>query len=104
MKEAVVKENDEKNTAKHLAESSPTQDPIDTDHLETAEESQVELSEESIIGSIRLLLREYGIRKSGAAIRDAVDIPNQKIGPKEAVSALSNFGFRASFGSIKLKI
>ena len=103
MKEAVVKENDEKNTAKHLAESSPTQDPIDTDHLETAEESQVELSEESIIGSIRLLLREYGIRKSGAAIRDAVDIPNQKIGPKEAVSALSNFGFRASFGSIKLK-
>ena len=63
MKEAVVKENDEKNTAKHLAESSPTQDPIDTDHLETAEESQVELSEESIIGSIRLLLREYGIRK-----------------------------------------
>lgn len=103
MKEAVVKENDEKNTAKPLAESSPTQDPIDTDHLETAEESQVELSEESIIGSIRLLLREYGIRKSGAAIRDAVDIPNQKIGPKEAVSALSNFGFRASFGSIKLK-
>ena len=34
---------------------------------------------------------------------DVASFLNQKIGPKEAVSALSNFGFRASFGSIKLK-
>ena len=36
-----------------------------------------------------LLLREYGIRKSGAAVRDAIDISHKYVGPKEAVSALS---------------
>ena len=42
-------------------------------------------------------------QKSTAAIRDAVDISHTYIGPKEAVSALSNFGLKASFGNIKLK-
>ena len=59
-------------------------------------------NEKSVIEAVRLFLRNYGVRKSGAAIRDAVDIPHTFIGPKEAVSTLSNIGFKASFGRIKL--
>ena len=62
------------------------------------------LVEKSLIEATRLLLREFGIRKSGAAIRDAVEIPHSEVGPREAVSALTNFGFKASFGSMKIKI
>ena len=47
-------------------------------------------------------MREFNIRKSAAAIRDAVEVQNNKFGPKEAVSALSNLGFKASFGSVKV--
>ena len=59
--------------------------------------------EKSLIQAVRLILRDYGIRKSGAAIRDAVDTLHDQLGPKEAVSALTTFGFKASFGSLKLK-
>ena len=58
--------------------------------------------ETSILQTVQLFLREFGIRKSTAAIRDAVDTSHTVIGPKEAVSALSNFGLKASFGNIKL--
>ena len=60
-------------------------------------------AEKSLIQAVRLILRDYGIRKSGAAIRDAVDTLHDQLGPKEAVSALTTFGFKASFGSLKLK-
>ena len=56
-----------------------------------------------LIQATRLLLRDFGIRKSGAAIRDAVELPHEQVGPKEIVTALSAFGFKASFGSVKLK-
>ena len=59
--------------------------------------------EKSLIDATMLLLREYGIRKSGAAIRDAVDISLQYVGPKEAVSAFSRLGFKASFGRLNIK-
>ncbi len=58
--------------------------------------------EKSLIGAILILLREYGIRKSGAAVREAVDISHQHLGPKEAVSALSGLGFKASFGRLNI--
>jgi ATP-binding cassette subfamily C protein LapB len=60
------------------------------------------IPEKSLIQATQLLLRHYGVRKSGAAIRDAVDVSHQNIGPREVVSALSNLGFRASFGSLKI--
>ena len=73
------------------------------DGSENAEnERKIEI-EKSILQTLRLFLREFGVRKSTAAIRDAVDITHAFIGPKEAVSALSNFGLKASFGNIKLK-
>jgi len=58
--------------------------------------------EKSLISAVILVLREYGIRKSGAAVRDAVEISHQYVGPKEAVSALSRLGFKASFGSLNI--
>ncbi len=58
--------------------------------------------EKNLIHAVQTLLRHHGVRKSGAAIRDAVDIPHQYIGPKEAVSSIINFGFKASFGSLKI--
>jgi ATP-binding cassette subfamily C protein LapB len=59
-------------------------------------------SEKSLIPATILLLREYGIRKSGAAVRDAVDISHEYVGPKEAVSSLSSLGFKASFGRLNI--
>ena len=59
--------------------------------------------EHSLIKAVTLLLKNYGIRKSGAAVRDAIDISHQYVGPKEAVSALSNLGFKASFGRLNFK-
>ena len=61
------------------------------------------VSENLLIKALILLLRDYGVRKSGAAVRDAVDIPHEQLGPKEAVSALSSLGFKASFGLLNLK-
>ena len=58
--------------------------------------------EGSILETTRLLMREYGVRKSAAAIRDVVDKPHTIFSPAEAVSALSNSGFKASFGAISL--
>ena len=58
--------------------------------------------EYSLLGATRLLLREYGVRKSVAAVRDAIDTVHERVGPKEAVSALSNLGFKASFGHLNI--
>ena len=58
-------------------------------------------TEQSLLVATRVLLREYGIRKSGAAVRDAVENPHDTFGPIEAVSALSSLGFKASFGELK---
>ena len=58
--------------------------------------------EKSLISATVLLLREYGIRKSAAAVRDAISISHQSVSPKEAVSSLSNLGFKASFGSLNI--
>ena len=58
-------------------------------------------TEQSLLVATRVLLREYGIRKSGASVRDAVENPHDTFGPMEAVSALSSLGFKASFGELK---
>ena len=58
-------------------------------------------TEQSLLVATRVLLREYGIRKSGASVRDAVENPHDTFGPIEAVSALSSMGFKASFGELK---
>ena len=59
--------------------------------------------EDSLINATVLLLREFGIRKSRAAVRDAVEMPHEIFSPAQSVSALSMLGFKASFGSLALK-
>ena len=59
------------------------------------------INEQSLLGATRLLLREHGVRKSAAGIRDAVEMPHEVFSPAQAVSALSQLGFKSSFGSIR---
>lgn len=89
-----VEKNSKQNTLGKIPQAKKKIDPKNIDLLD---------KEKSLIEITRLLLREYGIRKSRAAIRDVIDIPHEIIGPKEAVNAISNLGFKASFGNLKLK-
>ena len=86
-----------------LGKITPIKSDVTNDEESKTEDISFQEKEKYIIEATRLLLREYGIRKSGAAIRDSVDITGEFVGPKQAVSALSNLGFRASFGNLKLK-
>ena len=96
----IVPEKSEKATLGKI--STETVEAISNDASDAESERNIEI-EKSILQTLRLFLREFGVRKSTAAIRDAVDISHTYIGPKEAVSALSNFGLKASFGNTKLK-
>ena len=90
-----------------LAKIEPVKAEATSPNIESSDnedvpfEGKIEL-EKSLISATILLLREYGIRKSGAAVRDAVDISHQYVGPKEAVSSLSSLGFKASFGRLNI--
>ena len=80
--------------------SSPGIESPDNEHLSF--DRNIEL-EKSLLTATILFLREYGIRKSGAAVRDSVDVSHQYVGPKEAVSSLSSLGFKASFGRLNIE-
>lgn len=92
--------------------------PIKADVGEVNERSQIEDAEvlnaqpvsenqdereANLITATVVLLREFGIRKSRAAVRDAVEMPHEIFDPAQSVSALSMLGFKASFGSMELK-
>ena len=62
----------------------------------------IETDERSLLAAVRVILKEHGVRKSMAAIRDAVEMPHEVFAPKQAVSALSALGFKASFGSLSV--
>lgn len=84
---------------------------IDLAQVEVAEEipeaidagKPLETKGSSLMAATRSFLRQHGIRKSVAAIRDAVETPHDDFTPSEAVSALSNLGFKSSFGGLKYK-
>ena len=63
---------------------------------------RVDPDERSLLAAVRVILREHGVRKSMAAIRDAVEMPHEVFAPKQAVSALSALGFKASFGNLSV--
>ena len=96
----IISEKSEKATLGKI--STETSEASEADSEGSKNERRIEI-EKSILQTLQLFLREFGVRKSTAAIRDAVDISHTYIGPKEAVSALSNFGLKSSFGNIKLK-
>ena len=72
------------------------------DKLPKKFDTDLKTREKSLIEATRLLLREYGLRKSGAAVRDAVDTAHEIFSPAQTVNALTNFGFKSSFGGIKI--
>ena len=80
-----------------LIKSGKSKEKLDAEDIKNLDEKVLE-SEKLLIGAVRLLLREYGVRKSAAAVRDAVDHPHDNFKPQNAVSALSNLGFKSSFG------
>lgn len=73
----------------------------------TADASQNEKAENinknanNLLNAVRFLVQHHGTRKSNAAVRDAVERPHELFGAAEAVSALSNLGFKSSFGQLK---
>ena len=106
MTEAI--EADKKNEKVALAKIEPQQiiDESSSDgeaKTDNEDNDQKVRIEKYIIQATILVLRNHGIRKSGAAVRDAIEISHQNVGPREAVSALSSLGFKASFGYLNIK-
>lgn len=91
-----------------LAQIEPEKIKVAVDSSAPNTEGQEEASdaidpnERSLISAVRFILREHGIRKSAAAIRDAVDMPHQVFSLKQAVNALLGLGFKASFGKMSV--
>lgn len=88
-----------------IGKIEPVKVPADSENDAVAsvgEDDKSHYSEQSLIAAVRFLLRHHGVRKSAAAIRDAVEMPHEIFGPNQAVSALSSLGFKSSFGSLKL--
>ena len=111
MNDQATKENLEENTSENsqtLGKIDPVKVEVNQDIVEdeiVKEEDKnikVETSEKSLILAVRVLLREHGVRKSAAAIRDAVEMPHDVFAPRQAVSAMSSLGFKASFGNLSL--
>jgi ATP-binding cassette subfamily C protein LapB len=103
MTQVSTNENSKKSSQKKLAKVATVALENDVNDDEMPLQDGDLAAENIIIQAVRLLLREFTVRKSGAAIRDSIEIPHTKIGPREAVSALTNLGFKASFGSLKIK-
>ena len=102
MAQVSANQNQSESSKEPLGKIAPTT-ILETVSSEPVPETEEAIIEKKIIEATRLLLREFGIRKSRAGIRDAVGTEHKRLGQKEAVSALSNLGFKASFGSIKIK-
>ena len=64
-------------------------------------QSALSVNEDSLMAAARSFLRQHGVRKSVAAVRNAVEGPHDSFTAREAVSALSNLGFKSSFGGLK---
>ena len=66
-------------------------------------EELAEHKQSSLMAATRSFLRQHGVRKSVASVREAVEMPHDSFTPTEAVSALSNLGFKSSFGAMDFK-
>jgi len=111
MNDQATKENLEENTSENsqtLGKIDPVkvevnQDIVEDEFVQVEDKNiEAETSEKSLILAVRVLLREHGVRKSAAAIRDAVEMPHDVFAPRQAVSAMSSLGFKASFGNLSL--
>ena len=94
-----------KSEGQELARIEPTQIIADVEETtsevpEAVSQTAAEPNERSLLAAVRIILREYGVRKSAAAIRNAVEMPHEIFAAKQAVSALSVLGFKSSFGNL----
>ena len=94
---------DQESSTGSLARIEPIQSEVHQKDVLSSNDSQILNNEKHLLEAVRQLLREYGVRKSSAAIRDAIELPDKVLGPKDAVNAISNLGFKASFGSLNIK-
>ena len=94
-----------KTTTTELAKIDLTQEAVVDGIVETSNTSEglAQIKSSSLMTATRSFLRHHGIRKSIASIREAVETPHDSFSPKEAVSALSNLGFKSNFGTLKVK-
>lgn len=60
-------------------------------------------NEQSLLLCVQRLLRDNGLNYSLSAIRDLPDLTQDRFGPKDAISALSNTGFISSGGELAAK-
>lgn len=105
MTEKTASDGDRKTTSKERMEIDlgPAAINQEMSEMDSDSEKSLETEQRSLIAAVRSLLRQHGIRKSVAAIREAVDTPHDNFTPTEAVSALTKSGFRSSFGVLKYK-
>ena len=78
-------EHDAKKQKKVLAQIEPVKTEPNSANVKPSDVADVSIEdrievEKSLIGSTMLLLREYGIRKSAAAVRDAIDVSHEYVG------------------------
>ena len=88
-----------------LAKIDPAQAKI-TEALDqniSGSDALTEINQASLMAAVRSFLRQHGVRKSAASVREAVESPHDQFTSSEAVSALSNLGFKSSFGTLKYK-
>ncbi len=95
--------DNKKKSSAEVAKLDLTENHQSTEADNEDNSSKGTFGESSLISSVRNLLREYGVRKSKAAIRDAVEIPHDEFGPKAAVSSITSLGFKSSFGNMGAK-
>jgi ABC-type bacteriocin/lantibiotic exporters, contain an N-terminal double-glycine peptidase domain len=93
------KDMDSKNS-KQLAKI----DPIKIPAKELKKEKKIQLDEEtSLLESLQIFLRHYGIERSQASIRDVADVSDGPFSYKDAVSALENMEFSANIGKLNIR-
>ena len=110
MPEAKARDEDHSKSSQKLASIEPVKvteaqsQPKISENLNN--ENQIEnalTKEKSLITATQQLLRAHGIRKSAAAVRDAVEMPHEVFTAAQSVSALNTLGFKASFGNLKFQ-
>lgn len=82
-------------------ETADPQQAMDVEHG-IGNASWTKKTEEILISTLQRIFAHHGVTASEAAIRDLPDFTGNLFGPNEAISALLNSGFVASYGDIKL--
>lgn len=75
---------------------------IEAQQIEVSADGWGKETEETLLMALQSLFAHHGSTLSEAAIRDLPDLTEDFFSPNDAVSALSNAGFIASYGDIKL--